>query len=145
MHKFEYKSCIRSYHIRIWRHMGLHCWWICLLWKGDTEFNWQICHSSFERWRHSHHQSSSKDVIRRLCSLFIARSGAITCVNEAQRYLVDLPQGGLKVPCKLQFFSSHKIATCSYNSNKSVLYEKFCNGIMFVCLNFKTSEPYEIF
>ena len=52
------------------------------------------------------------------CSLFIARGGAITCVvNGAQRYSVDLPQGGLKVPCKL-LLSSRKIATCSYNLNK---------------------------
>ena len=57
--------------------------------------------------------------LSQICSLFTARGGAITCVvNGAQKYLVDLRQGGLKAPCKLQFFSSRKIATCSYNSNK---------------------------
>ena len=36
------------------------------------------------------------------CSLFIAKGGALTtAVNGAKRYSVDLPQGGLKVPCKL--------------------------------------------
>ena len=36
------------------------------------------------------------------CSLFIAKGGALTsAANGAKRYSVDLPQGGLKVPCKL--------------------------------------------
>ena len=36
------------------------------------------------------------------CSLFIAKGAALTsAVNGARRYLVNLPQGGLKVPCKL--------------------------------------------
>ena len=48
-------------------------------------------------------------VLSRICSLFIVRGGAITCVvNGARRYLVDLSQGVLEFPCKLQFSSSHK-------------------------------------
>ena len=53
------------------------------------------------------------------CSLFITRGGAITCVvNGAQRYSLDLLQGGLKVPCKLLLSSLCKIATRSCNLNK---------------------------
>lgn len=38
-------------------------------------------------------------------SLFLRRSGTIVCrVNGSRRYSVDLPQGGLEVPCTL-FFS----------------------------------------
>ena len=48
-------------------------------------------------------------MLSRICSLSIARGETITCVvNGPQRYLVDLPQGGLEVPCKLQFSSSRK-------------------------------------
>ena len=40
--------------------------------------------------------------ISRLCSLFLRRGGTIHCsVTGAKRYSVDLPQGGLEVPCSL--------------------------------------------
>ena len=44
--------------------------------------------------------------ISSLRSAFIRRGGTITCqVTDARRrYLSDLPQGGLGVPCILQFF-----------------------------------------
>ena len=53
-------------------------------------------------------------LLSQICSLFIVRGGTITCVvNGARRYSVDLSQGGLDVPCKLQFSSSCKeIAKC---------------------------------
>jgi len=39
-----------------------------------------------------------------LCSVFIRRSGSITCVVDGlRRYSADLPQGGLELPCKLLF------------------------------------------
>ena len=48
-------------------------------------------------------------VLSQICSLFVARGETVTCVvNGARRYSVDLPQGGLEVPCILQFSSSHK-------------------------------------
>ena len=38
------------------------------------------------------------------CSLFLRGNGTITCiVTAARRFSVDLPQGGLEVPCKLVF------------------------------------------
>ena len=40
--------------------------------------------------------------ISRLCSMFILRSGMISCiVSGPRRYSGDLPQGGLEVPCIL--------------------------------------------
>ena len=40
--------------------------------------------------------------ISRLCSLFLWRGGTIDClVTGVRRYSVDLPQGGLEVPCTL--------------------------------------------
>jgi len=48
-------------------------------------------------------------VLSRLCSLFIARGGTITCIiNGARRYSADLAQGELEVPCKLKFLSTSK-------------------------------------
>ena len=42
--------------------------------------------------------------LSRLCSLFLRRGGAMFCVvTGGRRYLVDLPQGGLEVPCSLLF------------------------------------------
>ena len=39
------------------------------------------------------------------CSLFIRRGGVITCkiTDPQKRYLTDLEQGGLKIPCSLLF------------------------------------------
>ena len=42
--------------------------------------------------------------ISAICSIFIRRGGTIICVvNGARRYSVDLPQGGLEIPCVLKF------------------------------------------
>ena len=41
--------------------------------------------------------------ISRICSLFLARGGAITCIPIGRRYFSDLPQGELEIPCKLAF------------------------------------------
>ena len=42
--------------------------------------------------------------ITRMCSLFLWRSGSITCtVTGHRRYSANLPQGGLEVPCSLLF------------------------------------------
>ena len=43
------------------------------------------------------------------CSIFIRRGGKIPCqVTDSRRYLSDLPQGGLEIPCKLMFYASKK-------------------------------------
>ena len=45
-------------------------------------------------------------IISTICSLFIRRSGLLVCiVNGLQRYSLDLPQGGLEIPCNLIFKS----------------------------------------
>ena len=42
--------------------------------------------------------------LSRICSLFLRRGGTICCtVTGSRRYSVDLPQGGLEVPCSLLF------------------------------------------
>ena len=39
-----------------------------------------------------------------VCSLFLLRGGTISCVViGTRRYSVDLPKGGLEIPCKLLF------------------------------------------
>ena len=45
--------------------------------------------------------------ISRACSLFIERGGTITCIitDSHRQYSSDLPQGGLQIPCKLEFHS----------------------------------------
>ena len=47
--------------------------------------------------------------ISRVCSLFLLRGGTISCkVIGRRRYSVDLPQGGLEIPCKLIFRGKKK-------------------------------------
>ena len=43
-------------------------------------------------------------IILALCFVFIRRGGTIKCiVNSSRRYLADLIQGGLEIPCLLIF------------------------------------------
>ena len=43
------------------------------------------------------------------CSIFLRRKGTIRCtVSASRRYSADLPQGGLEVPCILQFHGDTK-------------------------------------
>ena len=47
--------------------------------------------------------------LSRVCSLFLRRGGTIECtVTGGRRYSVDLPQGGLEVPCSLLFKATPK-------------------------------------
>ena len=42
--------------------------------------------------------------VSRVCSLFLRRSGRIHCrVTGGRRYPIDLPQGGLEIPCRIVF------------------------------------------
>ena len=44
------------------------------------------------------------------CSLFIQQNGRVTCeVSGPRQFSVDLPQGGLEVPCKLTFSGEVKL------------------------------------
>ena len=49
--------------------------------------------------------------ISTLCSLFIRHGSTINCtISSHRRYLRDLPQGGLEVPCRLCFTETpHKV------------------------------------
>ena len=48
-----------------------------------------------------------------ICSIFIQRGGKIVCrIKGTRHYLVDLPQGGMEVPCVL-IFKSQSIKECS--------------------------------
>ena len=47
--------------------------------------------------------------ISRLCSLFLRRGGRIMCiVTGGKMYSIDLPQGGLEIPCQLIFKGTPK-------------------------------------
>ena len=47
--------------------------------------------------------------ISAICSIFIRRGGSILCiVKGSRRYSSDLPQGGLEIPCTLEFVSHDK-------------------------------------
>ena len=66
------------------RHMELHCWILYV--KGDAEFNRQICCAVL---KDDVIISHFPRVLSQICSLFIARGGAITCVvNGARRYFL---------------------------------------------------------
>ena len=47
--------------------------------------------------------------ISKMCSLFLRRGGSIRCtVTGSMRYSIDLPQGGLEIPCSLLFKANLK-------------------------------------
>ena len=44
-----------------------------------------------------------------ICSIFVRRGGSILCIVRGSRqYSSDLPQGGLEIPCTLEFISHDK-------------------------------------
>ena len=48
--------------------------------------------------------------ISSICSIFIRRGGSILCtVKGPRQYSSDLPQGGLEIPCTLEFVSHKKM------------------------------------
>ena len=74
------------------------------------------------------------------CSAFLRRGDAITCtVTGARQYSNDLPQGGLKVPCRLKF------SACSKEISKIVkllpLAPLNTGGTMTIVANTKSSTP----
>ena len=67
------------------------------------------------------------------CSLFIRRGGSITCiVTGSRRYSRDLPQGGMEIPCLLEF-------TGSVEDAKRV--EKLARAAMGLPANVQSSLP----
>ena len=48
--------------------------------------------------------------ISAVCSMFLLQGGSISCqVTGTTRYLIDLPQGGLELPCRLSFTGPQKV------------------------------------
>ena len=103
--EFERSSCIRGYHIykAVWQaavREVLPCKreinnekdrYAVAVMKDDTVIG------------HLPKKSS------KICSLFVRRGGSIHCrVIGSRRYSVDLPQGGLEIPCILTFKSEPK-------------------------------------
>ena len=47
--------------------------------------------------------------ISRMCAVFLRNRGTIKCtVSGSRRYSRDLPQGGMEIPCILEFFGEAK-------------------------------------
>ena len=100
MEEYEIPCCVHGYHIykEIWEVVIGEC---------------LIC----EREHTNNHDRYAVAVIKdrtivghlprrvsRVCSLFLRRGGTIDCIITGQRrYSLDLPQGGLEIPCKLLF------------------------------------------
>ena len=100
MATFEITSCIHGYH----HYQSI---WIPEL--GDS----LLCEREPTNFNDRYAVSVVKDdiiigylpkAIPWICSIFLLRNGTIDCtVVGTRRYLADLPQGGLEIPCKLIF------------------------------------------
>ena len=100
MAEWEMDSCIRGYHV-------YQSVWMPVL--GEE----LICHrepfNSVDRYAVCVKKDDSiighlPKNISRICSLFLRRGGSISCiVAGSRRYLSDLSQGGLEIPCSLLF------------------------------------------
>ena len=65
--------------------------------------------------------------ISSVCSLFLRRDGTIMCkVIGSRHYSIDLPQGGLEIPCKLIFRSEAKLIV----KVKKLLQEAVDSGLL---------------
>ena len=100
---YQCDSCIRGYHIyqTIWVPVN-----------GEILTCRQESSNPHDRYAVSVHRDEQAvghlpRKISRLCSLFLGRSGSITATVTGRRQRsVDLPQGGLEVPCRLTFSGS---------------------------------------
>ena len=65
-----------------------------------------------------------------ICLIFI-RGGSIVClVDGSRRYLYDLPQGGLKIPCILKFVASNSNEA---DKTRQQLESTFMHASNFMC------------
>ena len=99
--EYEVESCIRGYHIykdQWTSYVGESL--SCNRETDNTKDPYAVCVVKG-------HDMIVGHVPRKIsaaCSLFLRGNGTITCiVTAARRFSVDLPQGGLEVPCKLVF------------------------------------------
>ena len=100
MATFEIDCCVRGYHVyqRLWTSTvgeNLSCR------REPTNENDRYAVAVMKDYTVIGHIPRK---FSRLCSLFLRRGGNIICVvTGTRRYSVDLPQGGLEIPCKLIF------------------------------------------
>ena len=74
--------------------------------------------------------------ISSVCSLFLGRNGTIMCeVIGARHYSIDLPQGGLEIPCKLIFRGEAKLIV----KVQKLLQEAVDSGLL--ALSSTSTEP----
>ena len=65
-----------------------------------------------------------------VCYFFLGRNGTLTCqVTDTRHYSIDLPQGGLEIPCKLIFFCESRLMVKVQN----FLQEALTSGLLTSC------------
>ena len=100
MEDFKWPCCIRGYHIykeicdaAIGEHLACER-------ENSNNHDLYAVAVTKDRTIVGHHPRK----VSRVCSLFLRRCGRIDSeVTGRRRYLLDLRQGGLEVPCKLLF------------------------------------------
>ena len=100
MDTYEIASCVQGHHIhkRVWRPvLGEEV--KCQIEEGNVEYQYAVAVL-----RENIVVGHIPRKISAACYLFIKRNGSISCVITGKRqYSIDLPQGGLDVPCLLRF------------------------------------------
>ena len=70
--------------------------------------------------------------ISAVCYLFLRRNGTLRCqVTDTRHYSVDLPQGGLEIPCRLIFSGHARLIT----KVQKLLQEAITSGLLKPCNN----------
>jgi len=68
--------------------------------------------------------------ISSVCFLFLGRNSTLTCqVTGARHYSINLPQGGLEIPCKLIFYGESRLIVKVQN----LLQEALTSGLLTSC------------
>lgn len=102
---YRIRSCIRGYHV--YRDV-----WTALI--GEELIGSRQCKNSVDRYAVAVKKNTEivghiPKSISKVCSLFLRRGGSISCtVVGGRQYSIDLPQGGLEIPCLLQFTGHEK-------------------------------------
>lgn len=99
-HLYLYNSCIRGHHIykKVWSP-SINEELTCVVEKGNAHDPYAVAVTKGELI-----VGHLPCKIPAACSLFLHRNGLITArVTDTRQYSIDLPQGGLEVPCVLKF------------------------------------------